>query len=206
MRLSTLFMVAALAGCTGVAGGNGTNGEQGPPGPPGPKGDPGEQGPPGSPGGGSESFTPGSRITRQTNTWIGADGFKSTGLGGFYDTKLDMACAPARAEDDVSRCLPPVGYIQYVDAACSAAVHAQTTCINVPSHVSEIAGGGACGTYTLRARPVGASAMAPAAVWTLSADGMCTTSIALPSPYLYFDLGAPIDPAEFVAIDAQTDP
>lgn len=188
-------------GCTGAAGGNGDPGPAGPPGPKGDKGDPGEQGPPGE---GGISYTDGARVSVRIATYTGDDGLVYSSFAGFVDSVYGP-CSFAPATDGKMRCMPySTASIFFDDAACSSAVAPLLTpeCGSpVPKYVTE--GVDACGVVQIR--PLGAAVM-PAAVWAKAANGNCSPTGVLPSPFVYYAAGAPIAPSEFVAATIITDP
>lgn len=211
MKALVALMVVAAMGCSagnGANGGDGSDGQRGPAGPPGADGKEGPQGPAGPAGKDSAAtYKDGSRLAIRTSTWSGADGAAYSYTGGFVDSKFGP-CTALFADDGIMRCMPfNLTTIYYLDAACSneVAVLSVPACgADLPAYVTEYAIVDAC-TYKYKVRALGA-VIAPAAVWMKDAAGVCKSTNVFPPPSAYFEVGAVIPAAEFVAIDIETDP
>lgn len=192
---TTLAAVAAfLVGCS--AGVNGSNGEQGPKGDPGPMGPQGPQGEPGSVGGGVN----GSRL--KSRVIVGGDGLRLP-TPGIFDSMLGVDCGYSLADDGKHRCLPFAGLVQYLDNACTQRV---AVACSLPDYISETAVPiDACSPVSTTVYEVTAELPTPAWVYTKS-GAACLMTASVPSPYVYFGVGAVVDPSEFVDLTIKTDP
>lgn len=193
-------------------------GPSGPAGPPGPMGSMGAMGTPGLNGAGGLERS-GSRIKLQVAVFTTEDGalmergqpYSSTIDGdppgirgrGFWDSKLEVPCLIAHAEDGALRCLPfevsDGSTTGYADGSCTRVVVGLMAGTSRKYWTARKTGAKGYTVYSM-----GAKVAAPAKLYQKGSEG-CAADPALPPGLDWYEAqGNPVAATEFVAAAAKT--